>query len=50
VLRGGLSRDAVALDGVTALDIQERLARVGPPATTPSRSHSPAYQRVGERL
>jgi RES domain-containing protein len=45
-----LWRFAVALDGVAALDSDERLARVGLRAPTPSRADWPAYQAVGERL
>ncbi len=48
-----LSRDlwafSVALDRVAALDTPERLARVGLPEPTPSRSEWPAFQAVGER-
>jgi RES domain-containing protein len=45
-----LWRFAVALDGVAALDSDERLARVGLHAPSPSRADWPAYQAVGERL
>src|SRR5687768_16542646 len=45
-----LWRFAVALDGIAALDSDERLARVGLRAPSPSRADWPAYQVVGERL
>jgi hypothetical protein len=38
------------VDGVAALDSDERLARVGLDAPSPSRADWPAYQTVGERL
>jgi RES domain-containing protein len=41
---------AVALDGVAALDSDERLACVGLNAPTRSRADWPAYQAVGEQL
>jgi hypothetical protein len=44
-----LWRFAVALDGVAALDTDERLARVGLPAPTPSRAEWPAFQDIGEQ-
>ncbi|HKE18508.1 MAG TPA: RES family NAD+ phosphorylase, partial [Kofleriaceae bacterium] len=45
-----LWRYAVALDGVAALDTDERLAAVGLRAPRPSRADWSAYQAVGERL
>jgi hypothetical protein len=45
-----LWRYAVALDGVAALDTEERLARAGLTVPAPSRTDWPAYQAVGERL
>lgn len=45
-----LWRFSVALDGVAALDTDERLARVGLDPPSPSRTDWPAYQAVGERL
>jgi hypothetical protein len=45
-----LWRFAVTLDGVAALDSDERLARVGLRPPVPSRSDWRAYQAVGERL
>jgi RES domain-containing protein len=45
-----LWRYAVALDGVAALETEERLARVGLAPPTPSRTDWRAYQAVGERL